>query len=303
MSSNPTTDVEIAPRTSVLPAWLRAMRPKQWVKNILVVSAPLAAGRLFEPDVALRTGLAFAAFVLVSAAIYLLNDTRDAAEDRLHPKKRFRPIAAGELSPNVAVVMAVVCLAASLALAFWTSVGLGIVIAFYFVLQLAYSLFLKHQPILDLAVVAAGFLLRALAGAEATRIFASQWFLLVAAFGSLFMVAGKRYSEMVALGAEAGTRKSLEEYSASYLRFVWMLSCGAVIMSYSLWAFEHRGDGPGGTSWTALSIVPFVLALLRYAFEIDRGEAGEPEDVVMGDHVLQAFGLVWLILVAVAVFL
>ena len=119
-------NVLVQAKKSPVPAWLRAMRPKQWVKNILVFAAPVAAGALFDPRVLVNTLWAFLAFSLISASIYLINDVRDVDADRLHPKKRFRPIAAGELSPNVAVVMAVVCLAASLALAFWTSVGLGI---------------------------------------------------------------------------------------------------------------------------------------------------------------------------------
>ncbi len=155
---------------------------------------------------------------------------------------------------------------------------------------------------IDLAVVSSGFLLRAVAGGVATAIPLSQWFLLVASFGSLFMVAGKRYSELKSLGVDAGTRKSLERYSQSYLRFVWMLAAGTVLVSYSLWAFENRGDAWLGVPWTALSIAPFTLALLQYALEIDAGQAGEPEDIVLGDRILQALGVLWLILIAIAVF-
>jgi decaprenyl-phosphate phosphoribosyltransferase len=131
----------------------------------------------------------------------------------------------------------------------------------------------------------------------------SQWFLLVASFGSFFMVAGKRYSEMKALGADAGTRRSLTRYSESYLRFAWMLAAVMVLISYSLWAFENRdGQPPLGVPWTAVSIAPFTLGLLQYALEVDSGNAGEPEDVVLHDHVLQGIGLVWLVVILVAVF-
>ncbi|MEA5118023.1 MAG: UbiA family prenyltransferase, partial [Propionicimonas sp.] len=156
MTSTPPTP---AARQSRLPAWLRALRPKQWVKNVLVVAAPLAAGRLFEPAVALATLWAMIAFCLVSAAIYVFNDIRDVAADRQHPTKRLRPIAAGELSPRIGYLLAAVCLAAGLALGTWTSPQLGVTLAIYVVLQVAYSLFFKHQPIIDLAMVAAGFLL------------------------------------------------------------------------------------------------------------------------------------------------
>lgn len=118
------------------------------------------------------------------------------------------------------------------------------------------------------------------------------------------MVAGKRYSEMKELGSEAGTRASLERYSLSYLRFVWAISCSIVIMSYSLWTFEQaREEQLWGVPWTTISIVPFTLALLRYAMDIDAGNAGEPEDVVLNDRVLQALAVLWLIPLGVGIFL
>lgn len=293
---------EVTPKKTVLPAWLRAMRPKQWVKNVLVLAAPLAAGRLFEPAVLLASLWAFISFSLISASIYLINDSRDIEADRLHPKKQFRPIAAGELSVNTAYILATITLAASLALGFWVARDLGITLAVYWVLQVVYSFFLKHQPIIDLAMVAAGFLLRAVAGGVASGLVLSQWFLLVASFGSLFMVAGKRYSELKELGTDAGTRASLERYTKSYLREVWSVSIAIVIMSYSLWAFEQRYAQPFGIPWTAISIAPFTLAVLRYAMKIDQGKAGEPEDVVLSDPILQVLAVLWVIPVAVAVF-
>ncbi len=282
------------------------MRPKQWVKNVLVATAPLAGGRLLETSVLIGVGLAFVAFCLVSASVYLVNDVRDVEEDRLHPRKRFRPIAAGELKPATALVLAAVTGIAGLALGFATALPLGITLVVYVAIQLLYSTFLKHLPVVDLAVVASGFLLRAIAGGVATGIVLSQWFLLVAAFGSFFMVAGKRYSEMKAIGGEAGTRRALTRYSESYLRFTWMLAAVMVLISYSLWAFENREDGANpdllGVPWTAISIAPFTLGLLQYALEVDAGNAGEPEDVVLHDHVLQGIGVVWLVVISVAVF-
>jgi decaprenyl-phosphate phosphoribosyltransferase len=295
-------DSDVAVRTPRLPAPLRAVRPRQWLKNLLVGTAPLAAGRLLERHVLVSVALAFVAFCLVSAMVYLLNDVRDVEEDRLHPRKRLRPIAAGELSVPAAIAIAVVVGIVGFALAFITSTGLGITVTVYVALQVLYTLFLKHVPVLDLAMVASGFLLRAIAGGVAANIPLTQWFLLVASFGSFFMVAGKRYSELKALGADAGTRRSLTRYSESYLRFAWMLAAVMVLISYSLWAFENRGNPPMGVPWTAISIAPFTLGLLQYALEVDSGNAGEPEDVVLHDHVLQAMGVVWLVVISVAVF-
>ncbi|PZQ48498.1 MAG: decaprenyl-phosphate phosphoribosyltransferase [Phenylobacterium zucineum] len=293
---------EVVQKRSPLPAWLRAMRPRQWVKNVLVLAAPLASGRLFEPAVLLESLWAFVSFSLVSASIYLINDSRDVEADRAHPTKRFRPIAAGELAIPTAYVLAGVTMAGSLAIGFWVAPLLGVTLASYWVLQVAYSLFLKHQPIIDLAMVAAGFLLRAVAGGVAAGLPLSQWFLLVASFGSLFMVAGKRYSELKELGTEAGTRASLERYTKSYLREVWSVSIAIVIMSYSLWAFEQSYAQLWGIPWTTISIAPFTLAVLRYAMKIDQGRAGEPEDVVLSDPILQVLAVLWVIPVAIAVF-
>ena len=129
----------------------------------------------------------------------------------------------------------------------------------------------------------------------------SQWFLLVAAFGSLFMVSGKRYSELVVVGDEAATRRTLKEYSASYLRFVWGLSAGVAVTAYSLWAFD-MGEGHSGVPWATISIAPFVIGILRYAVDVDKGSAGAPEEIVLGDRVLLVLGLLWTATVAAGVF-
>ncbi len=287
------------PRRSRAMSLVVSMRPRQWLKNLIVVTAPLAAGVLAEPHVLWRVLVAVVAFTLVSAAVYLTNDVCDAEEDRRHPLKSMRPIAAGEVTPRLALLAAAILAGLGIATGTWLDVRLGLTLVIYAALQVSYALWLKHMAVIDLAVVASGFLLRAVGGGVAVDVALSQWFLLVAAFGSLFMVAGKRYSEMHSLGSAAGTRRSLSLYSESYLRFVWGLAAGVTITAYSLWAFEIS---PGtGIPWQAISIAPFVLALLRYAVDIDRGLAGEPEDIVLRDHVLQAIGLVWLATFALGV--
>jgi decaprenyl-phosphate phosphoribosyltransferase len=162
-----------------------------------------------------------------------------------------------------------------------------------------YSCWLKHEPVLDLTMVTGGFLMRAVAGGLAAGLPISDWFLLVAGFGSLFIVSGKRYSELHTLGSEAGTRRSLVRYTDSYLRFVWSIAAAATITAYCLWAFENSGESD--VPWHTLSIVPFVVGLLRYAVDIDAGEAAEPEDIVWGDRLLQAVGVVWLVLLTLGV--
>lgn len=284
-------------------AVLTAMRPRQWIKNILVVAAPLATlGGHVQYDyrvVFLRVAIAFLAFCLAASSIYLVNDARDADADRQHPTKRLRPIAAGVVSPTMAYAVAAVLAATALAISFMTVPALGVVISVYLVIQLGYCFGLKHQPVFDICIVSSAYLIRAIAGGVATGIPLSQWFLLVMAFASLFMVAGKRYAELqLAEQTGARIRKTLENYTSSYLRFVWTMSASAVIVFYGLWAFER--DGHSGY-WFAASLIPITLAILRYATDVDRGMAGEPEDIVFRDRMIQAQGLAWIVCVGAAI--
>ncbi len=275
------------------------MRPRQWVKNLLVAAAPLAAGALTEPGVAAATLLAVVSFSLASGAVYLANDVADVEADRLHPRKRLRPVAAGQLSVPAALTAAALLAVASLAVAARTGWPLVVLMTGYLALQGCYAVWLKHLSVIDIAVVASGFLLRAVAGGLAADLPISEWFLLVAGFGSLFIVAGKRYSEIHDLGHESTTRRSLAAYTEGYLRSVWSIAAGTTIMSYSLWAFAApKSDG---VPWTALSIAPFVLGLMRYAVDVDAGRAGEPEEIIWHDRVLQVIGVAWLLLVGIGV--
>jgi decaprenyl-phosphate phosphoribosyltransferase len=246
--------------------------------------------------------VAFAAFSIAASGIYLINDANDVQADRAHPTKRLRPIAAGIVPVRLAIAVAVVLLAGALALSLLAGVPLLIVVGVYIAVQLSYCFWLKHQPVLDICIVASGFLLRAIAGGAATDIPLSQWFLLSAGFGSLFMVAGKRYAEMV-LSERTGAkiRKSLESYSPSYLRFVWALSATTLIMTYCLWAFEIR-EAEHNTVWSVISIVPFVIAVLRYSVDVDGGNGGEPEEIALGDRVLQVLAFGWIATLVLAVY-
>ena len=281
-------------------AALVALRPRQWAKNVLVFAAPLAAGKLFVPDVFWPSIGAFVAFCLISSATYLINDIRDVTNDREHPTKHRRPIAAGELPIPLAIVMAILLAAGSLVGSYLISPALAGVILAYAVFTLAYSLALKHEPVIELALLSMGFLLRAIAGGAASDLPISQWFLIVAGFGSLFMAAGKRYSELKREeenGVAKGDirRKALAGYTLGYLRFVWSVAAAVAIMGYALWSFDVA-QTPSSLPWAEWSVLPFVLAILRYGVVIDKGDAEAPEDAVLGDKVLMLLGLAWLVL-------
>ncbi len=291
-----------APPKNLTDGVIKALRPRQWVKNVLVLAAPLAAGSVLQGDVLLSVALAFVVFCLAASGVYLVNDALDVDADRAHPTKRFRPIAAGVLPVKLAYGMAVVCIALAIGLSFLANWELALVIGVYIAIQLAYCFGLKHQAVLDICIVSSGFLLRAIAGGVAASIPLSQWFLLIMAFGSLFMAAGKRYAELqLAERTGAKIRKSLENYTTTYLRFVWTLAATSVVLCYGLWAFEQ--DAENNTNWFAISMIPFTIAILRYAVDVDGGEAGEPEEIALGDRVLQVLALAWIGVVGVAVYL
>lgn len=293
------------PPTNLFSGVIKAIRPRQWVKNLLVLAAPLAAlGGDVSYDyraVLGKASIAFVLFSLAASSIYLVNDIRDVEADRAHPTKQFRPIAAGVLPIGLAYAIAAVFAVVSLGISWWLSHDLALVMAVYLVIQLAYCFGLKHQAVLDICIVSSGFLIRAIAGGVAAGIPLSQWFLLVMAFGSLFMAAGKRYAELqLAEHTGAKIRKSLESYTSTYLRFVWTLSATAVVLCYGLWAFERDGDNG---SWFVISMVPFTIAILRYAVDVDGGLAGEPEEIALRDRVLQMLALAWIGTVIAAVIL
>jgi len=284
---------------------IKAMRPRQWVKNVLVAAAPLAAlgtnvhynnGRVIE-----QVAVAFVVFSLGASSIYLVNDVRDVEADRAHPTKRNRPIAAGVVPEWLAYCLAVALGALSLGLAWWLTPNLALVMAVYIGMQLGYCFGLKHQAVIDISIVSSAYLIRAIAGGAATNTHLSQWFLLVVAFGSLFQAAGKRYAELqLAERTGAKIRRSLENYTSTYLRFVWTMSATAVVVCYGLWAFE-RDHGKAG--WFVVSMVPWTIAIMRYAVDVDGGVAGEPEEIALRDRVLQVLFLAWIGTVGAAAFL
>jgi len=232
--------------------------------------------------------------------VYFVNDALDVEADRAHPKKRARPIAAGVVAVPAAYAIAAVLFAGGIAVAFLGSFSLVIVIACYDIIQLAYCLWLKHVAVVDIAIVSSGFLLRTIAGGVASDIELSQWFLLVAVFGSLLIVAGKRYGEILGNpNAEGAVRGSLKSYTDSYLAFVWHAAAAILVLGYTLWAFSLAD---GRSIWASLSVAPFVLAVLRYAQHIDRGDAEAPEDIALGDRMLQVLAVLWVALLAVGLY-
>ena len=289
---------------------LRTARPRQWVKNGLVLAAPFAAARLLSAGDLAQLGIVLVLFTACASAVYLINDARDADADRAHPVKRHRPVACGQVPVAVAYgVGATLAVLAPAAGALLCNPATAVLLAGYVVMQLAYCVWLKHMLVVDLVVIAAGFLMRAMAGGVALGIGLSRWFLITSAFGALFMVGAKRYSELVLMSQRAeqeggqlsASRSLLGAYTAGYLRFVWQLAACGAVLAYCLWALETGAAPAGWLPWRQLSMIPFILAVLRYAVFADAATAGAPEDVVLRDRPLAVIGLAWGALYVLAV--
>lgn len=277
-------------------SWLRLLRPRQWAKNVLVFAVPLGAGTVLDPFTLGPTIAAFLAFSAAASAMYLVNDVADADRDRAHPVKRLRPVAAGEVTERAAITGAVGLGILAVAISLSVSRDLLVVVGVYLFVTIAYSLYLKHYAVIDIVIVASGFVLRAIAGGAAADLPISSWFLIVTSFGALFVAAGKRYAELTTL-TDNGTnhRPSLERYTPEYLRHILTFSSGLAAIAYCLWAFEIPRVGTSQLLML-LSIVPFVTALLRYAHIVMQGLGGEPEEVFLRDGELLVLGGLWIIL-------
>jgi decaprenyl-phosphate phosphoribosyltransferase len=298
-----------SPTPSLTSGLVRLSRPRQWIKNFLVFVAPAAAGVLLHWTVLWHSVAAFGIFCVGASGTYFLNDAIDATADRHHPTKRFRPVASGAVPVRLAVSVGLGLMATAALLGWWLAGWhLAVVMVVYAVVNVGYSLGLKNEPILDLAAVSAGFVLRAVAGGVATGVVLSNWFLIVTSFGSLLIVTGKRSGEKKLLAehdADHGAiRQTLGLYTPSFLRSVRTLSAAVTVTAYCLWAFEranqiHPGHDP---VWFQLTIIPVTIALLHVTRVLDSGAGAAPEELALRDHRLQIYGLAWAALFAIGIY-
>jgi decaprenyl-phosphate phosphoribosyltransferase len=283
-------------------AVLATLRPRQWIKNALVIAAAGAAGALGHDDVPVRVSLAFVAFCMLASGIYAINDVRDAEEDRRHPRKRFRPVAAHELDARAAVVLGLALMVSGLVLCGLIRPLLAVVGAGYLALSLSYTLVWRHLLVLDILAIGGGFVLRAVAGGVAPPVPLSRWFILVVTCAAVFVAAGKRHAELRRTASAAvttGRRRVLEGYTEGRLRLILAASGALALFAYAVWAFEL--PDVDGVPWRPLTVVPFAFCITRYATLIGRGQGESPEDLLLSDRVLQVAGAAWLVLFALSV--
>lgn len=279
-------------------AVLQTTRPRQWPKNLLVFAAPLAGHTLGRPYGFWYAMTAAIAFVAASSAVYLVNDVVDVERDRNHPYKRSRPIAAGRLPVSHAIGVAVCCVLAALAAGF--AIGepmLTAVIAGYLIISFLYSAGLKHTPVIELASVASGFVLRVLGGAVATHVPPSGWFLLVCSLGALMVAIAKRFTELTVLGADAAKhRPAMRGYSAQALRIAQRVVSAVMIVSYVFWAANEPVLRT--RTWHLISSVALLAALTRFDRLTARATSKPVEDLIARDPVMVGCEIAWLVLFA-----
>lgn len=295
-------DVHDSTNTTVLsvPSSLRylvkAMRPHHWVKNIVVAAAPFFA-LAFETDVLARVSVAFVVFSLTCSGFYLINDLFDREADRRHPVKRHRPIAAGLVSAPMAAATAVTLLLGSLVVGFFTAPLLGVTLTAYMLLQIGYNAGLKHEPILDIMLIAGGFVLRALGGAVAAGVPVSDWFILCVGLLAFFLGLEKRKAELKSLGSEEKTRSVLRQYSMAWLSRMENVVTASALMAYALWTIKGAE-----TTWM-LTTLPFVAyAIFKYQYLSEQGKGESPEMTLLKDPGMVLTFVLW-VMTALAVLL
>jgi decaprenyl-phosphate phosphoribosyltransferase len=278
-------------------AVLRTARPRQWPKNLLVFAAPLAGATLGRDDGLGYALVAAAAFGCASVAVYFINDVADAKRDRRHPRKRYRPVAAGDLPKSHAVVLGALCAVGGLTAGVVISEpGLTGAVGGYLSLSFLYSWVLKHIPVVEVLFVASGFLLRVLGGAAATHVRPSGWFLVVCSLGAFGVAIAKRYTELTGLGPEAiRHRPVMRFYRPGALRTSQFIVAALMIAAYLAWA---AGEHSSARSWHLLSALPLAVALIRFGVLTGRRSAAPVEDLLTRDGPMLTCELAWLALFA-----
>ena len=283
---------------------LRTLRPQQWIKNLFIFAPLIFSQNFFRLIPVLKTTAAFILFCLTSGAVYILNDIRDMEEDRLHPLKSKRPLASGKLEKKAAVTAFVVLTLCVLGSSFLLSRTFLVAVLTYFLLQVAYSFWLKHVVILDVFIVAGGFFIRVIAGALVIAVFISPWLLICTILLALFLSLGKRRHELVLLDAGATQhRPILREYNPYLLDQMISVVTASTVISYCLYTIAEETVAKFGTN-RLLFTVPFVLyGIFRYLYLIhQKSEGGTPESLIITDRPLLAAIFLWIATAVVIVY-
>lgn len=279
-----------------IPPCLRILRPRQWLKNLMVFFPPFLSGALFHAGMAQKGLLPLLAFCCASSAGYIFNDLRDLERDAHHPRKRLRPLASGAISRGASVAVLILLLTIALLAGWLVSLLFLSYVALYLLLSAAYSLHLKHLPVVDVFCIAFGFVLRLYGGGAAFGVYVSDWLFLSVFLLSIFLSVGKRYSEQRNLGETASShRRTLEEYPEGFLESAMYLSGAAVLITYSMYVMT--------TPLLVYTVPLCMFGLLRYLLRVMSGGDGDPAEALFKDPTLLVIGVFWVVLVGLSVYL
>ncbi len=273
-------NTNVVQRNNILLIFLEQMRWKQWTKNFLVFAALIFSINKIDGSIVINSFLGFICFCLVSSCVYILNDYLDLESDKLHPRKKFRPMASGQLNPRLTIIIAFIILVICGTLAFYLDFLFGIVILGYFILNVAYSLKLKHMVILDVMTIATGFVLRAIGGALVIKVYLTPWFLICIMLLALFLAVNKRRHELLLLDSDSSHhRKVLQSYSLPLIDQMNNIVTSATIVSYALFTFT------AGRTVHLMWTIPLVIyGIFRYLYLIYvKNEGGAPDKLLFTD--------------------
>jgi len=294
---------EALPRSAVLPAWVRLLRPQQWVKNCFVLVPLLFSGKFTDGSAVVAALLAFLAFCLVASAVYAGNDVADREADRAHPTKRHRPVAAGLISSGAALAAAVTLMALALGLAAAVDLRLLAIISLYLGLNVGYTLWLKRLVILDVFTIAAFFLLRLLAGTTAIHVVPSIWLLLCGGLLALYLGFAKRRHEVVLLGNGSATHRSvLTEYNEIFLDQMSTVLLSVTVVSYIMYTLSHQKLAEVGSSALTGSTVFVLYGVFRYLYLVHRRQGGSPTETLLTDRALLGAVVLWALYCSVVIY-
>ena len=301
---------------------IRLLRPRQWIKNFAIYAALLFSGQLFNLNLLIIATYGVIIFCALSSSIYIINDIFDREKDRIHPFKRFRPLAHNDVSINLAIAIAVVLALGAIFFSYLIAPAFFVIVVVFFLLHLSYSAYLKHIELIDILTLAAGYMLRVFAGEVVSNTHISAWLLLSVISISLFLAIGKRRSELTLLSHQAGpqlsTRKTLTHYTDELLDIYLSIFATSTFISYSLFTFLETPRGlqfnltffPAdalGTylqrKWLMVTIIPVAYGLMRYLQRIYEKHEGEsPERVLFSDRPLLLSVVIWTVLVVVLLY-
>lgn len=297
-NSEPEKVATSAPSNNYVALWLKQLRWKQWPKNLICFAPLLFSGKFVDPHACAQATVCFVAFCMISSGIYVLNDIMDVEADRLHPIKRNRPIASGKLNIRLAFAVGIFSLLGGFVAAFFLRHSLILICLGYVILNVAYSLRLKHVAIIDILCISSGFVFRAIAGAVAVNVLPSSWFLLCTTLGALFLAMEKRRQEIIVLSDESSShRKALTDYSLPLISRFESLVVPSLLTSYAF----YTSNSPHG-QYMMITIPVVLYGVMRYQQISQSGTTtGTPEEVLLKDRPIQLTLLLWVIICAIVV--